>query len=61
MIYVSAYARKISCGTMLSIEWVHVTDLTVDHSYQRSIDNEPSRRLMRQHRVRRFDRNGGSL
>ncbi len=33
-------------GTMPSIEWVHVTDLTVDRSYQRSIDNEPSRRLI---------------
>lgn len=33
-------------GTMPSVEWVHVTDLTVDHSYQRSIDNDPSRRLI---------------
>jgi len=29
-----------------SIEWVHVTELTVDSSYQRSIDNDGSRRLI---------------
>lgn len=33
-------------GTMPSIEWVHVAELAVDHSYQRSIDNDPSRRLI---------------
>ncbi len=33
-------------GSMPSIEWVHTSDLTVDHSYQRSIDNEASRRLI---------------
>ncbi|CAN7397223.1 MULTISPECIES: ParB N-terminal domain-containing protein [Brucella] len=31
---------------MPSIEWVHVTELTVDSSYQRSIDNDGSRRLI---------------
>jgi len=30
-------------GKMPSIEWVHTTELTVDQSYQRSIDNEGSR------------------
>ncbi|MCZ7482920.1 DUF6551 family protein [Rhizobium rhizogenes] len=42
--------RKIAFGTprgtMPSIEWVHVTELTVDSSYQRSIDNDGSRRLI---------------
>ncbi|MBO0127910.1 DUF6551 family protein [Agrobacterium sp. OT33] len=42
--------RKIAFGTprdtMPSIEWVHVTELTVDSSYQRSIDNNGSRRLI---------------
>jgi hypothetical protein len=33
-------------GKMPSIEWVHTTELTVDLSYQRSIDNEGSRRLI---------------
>lgn len=33
-------------GSMPSIEWVHVAQLTVDQSYQRSIDNEGSRRLI---------------
>lgn len=33
-------------GSMPSIEWVHVADLSVDQSYQRSIDNEASRRLI---------------
>jgi hypothetical protein len=33
-------------GSMPSIEWVHTSDLTVDQSYQRSIDNEASRRLI---------------
>lgn len=33
-------------GKMPSIEWVHTTELTVDQSYQRSIDNEGSRRLI---------------
>ncbi len=33
-------------ASMPSIEWVHVTDLAVDHSYQRSIDNCASRRLI---------------
>lgn len=42
--------RKIAFGmprgTMPSIEWVHVAELTVDSSYQRSIDNDGSRRLI---------------
>lgn len=42
--------RKIAFGaprgTMPSIEWVHVAALTVDSSYQRSIDNDGSRRLI---------------
>ncbi|MCJ2080783.1 DUF6551 family protein [Methylobacterium sp. J-090] len=33
-------------GKMPSIEWVHTTELSVDQSYQRSIDNEGSRRLI---------------
>ena len=33
-------------GTMPSIEWVHISSLSVDSSYQRSIDNEGSRRLI---------------
>ncbi|MBD8908247.1 DUF6551 family protein [Methylorubrum zatmanii] len=33
-------------GKMPSIEWVHTTELAVDQSYQRSIDNEGSRRLI---------------
>lgn len=33
-------------GSMPSIEWVHTSELTVDQSYQRSIDNEGSRRLI---------------
>jgi hypothetical protein len=33
-------------GKMPSIEWVHTTELTVDQSYQRSIDNDGSRRLI---------------
>ena len=33
-------------GTMPSIEWVHTVELAVDHSYQRSIDNTGSRRLI---------------
>lgn len=33
-------------GLMPSIEWVHLEDLSVDPSYQRSIDNEGSRRLI---------------
>lgn len=43
-------ARKIAfrpaIGSMPSIEWVHTLELTVDQSYQRSIDNEGSRRLI---------------
>lgn len=42
--------RKIAFGaprgTMPSIEWVHIASLTVDSSYQRSIDNDGSRRLI---------------
>jgi hypothetical protein len=42
--------RKIAfrppVGSMPSIEWVHTSQLTVDKSYQRSIDNEGSRRLI---------------
>lgn len=42
--------RKTACrppiGKMPSIEWVHTIELTVDQSYQRSIDNEGSRRLI---------------
>lgn len=42
--------RKISyrrpVGSMPSIEWVHTSELTVDQSYQRSIDNDGSRRLI---------------
>jgi hypothetical protein len=33
-------------GKMSSIEWVHTAELTVDQSYQRSIDNEGSLRLI---------------
>ena len=33
-------------GYMPSIEWVHTSELTVDQSYQRSTDNEGSRRLI---------------
>jgi len=33
-------------GKMPSIEWTHTTELTVDQSYQRSIDNDGSRRLI---------------
>lgn len=33
-------------GSMPSIEWVHLGDLTVDPSYQRSIENTASRRLI---------------
>lgn len=33
-------------GNPLSIEWLHTTKLSVDESYQRSIDNEGSRRLI---------------
>lgn len=33
-------------GKMPSIEWVHTAELTVDQSYQRSVDNEASRRLI---------------
>ncbi|MBZ9743573.1 MULTISPECIES: DUF6551 family protein [unclassified Mesorhizobium] len=33
-------------GKPPSIEWLHTTELTVDQSYQRSIDNEGSRRLI---------------
>jgi hypothetical protein len=33
-------------GTMPSIEWVHIASLSVDSSYQRSIDNNGSRRLI---------------
>jgi hypothetical protein len=33
-------------GSMPSIEWVHTSELTVDQSYQRSIENEGSRRLI---------------
>ncbi len=33
-------------GKMPSIEWTHTIELTVDQSYQRSIDNEGSRRLI---------------
>ncbi|WP_443747753.1 hypothetical protein [Asticcacaulis solisilvae] len=36
---------KIS-GTMPTIEWIHVQDLSVDASYQRSTDNVSSRRLI---------------
>lgn len=39
-----AFRRPI--GKMPSIEWVHTTELTVDQSYQRSIDNAGSRRLI---------------
>lgn len=43
-------ARKIGfrppIGKMPSIKWVHTTELSVDQSYQRSIDNEGSRRLI---------------
>lgn len=42
--------RKIAFGTprgtMPSIEWVHVAALMADSSYQRSIDNNGSRRLI---------------
>lgn len=44
------YARKPSyrapIGTMPSIEWVHTSELAVDKSYQRSIENDGSRRLI---------------
>ena len=33
-------------GKMSSIEWVHTAELTVDQSYQRSIDNEGSLRVI---------------
>lgn len=33
-------------GSMPSIEWVHISELRVDQSYQRSVDNEGSRRLI---------------
>lgn len=33
-------------GKPPSIEWLHTTELSVDESYQRSIDNEGSRRLI---------------
>ena len=33
-------------GTRPSIEWVYVSDLSFDSSYQRSVDNEASRRLI---------------
>lgn len=33
-------------GTMPTIEWIHVERLSIDVSYQRSIDNEASRRLI---------------
>lgn len=33
-------------GSMPSIEWVHVADLAVDPAYQRSINNNASRRLI---------------
>jgi hypothetical protein len=43
-------ARKIgfrpAIGKPPSIEWLHTTELSVDESYQRSIDNEGSRRLI---------------
>lgn len=42
--------RKIGFRTPFgkppSIEWLHTTELSVDESYQRSIDNEGSRRLI---------------
>lgn len=39
-------AFRPPCGSMPSIEWVHTSELTVDQSYQRSIDNAGSRRLI---------------
>jgi hypothetical protein len=39
-------AFRSPIGSMPSIEWVHTSELTVDQSYQRSIDNEGSRRLI---------------
>lgn len=33
-------------GTMPSIEWVHTAELSVDHKYQRSTDNQASQRLI---------------
>lgn len=43
-------ARRTACrppvGKMPSIEWVHTVELSVDQSYQRSIDNAGSRRLI---------------
>lgn len=33
-------------GSLPTIEWIRVRDLSIDASYQRSIDNEPSRRLI---------------
>lgn len=33
-------------GSMPSIEWVHVTELQVDQTYQRSIENQASARLI---------------
>lgn len=33
-------------GSMPSIEWVHISELAVDQSYQRSVNNEGSRRLI---------------
>lgn len=37
---------RLPIGKMPSIEWVHTAELSVDQSYQRSIDNEGSRRLI---------------
>ncbi|MGD9536422.1 MAG: DUF6551 family protein [Alphaproteobacteria bacterium] len=39
-------AFRLPIGSMPSIEWVHTSELVVDQSYQRSIDNEGSRRLI---------------
>ncbi len=33
-------------GTMPSIEWIHVERLSIDHAYQRSPENDASRRLI---------------
>lgn len=33
-------------GTMPTIEWIHIERLSMDQSYQRSIDNDASRRLI---------------
>jgi len=39
-------AYRPPVGTRPSIEWMFVADLSVDASYQRSIDNDSSRRLI---------------